>query len=210
MISITGASPPILSGMLLDAEFAPLLAGFSLNTLESDAATIVGVWPDGRIGYLNPAYRAFAEAAGAGELCVRWGLGANVFASIPEPLRRFYVELFGRARASSAPLTHLYECPTPELARTYALRMHSLSGGRGLLTSHSLVVARPHPESHAADSHEYRDADGILLQCMHCRRVRRASEEVRWDLVPEYVAKVPPRTSHGLCELCLEYHHGVD
>lgn len=194
---------------MLDPEFAPMLEGVSLDALEADPATIVGTWADGRIGYLNPAYQAFADAAGAKELCVHWGLGSSVHAAVPEPLRSFYVGLFDRALATLEPITHEYECPSPTLARTYALRLHPLAGGRGILMSQRLVVARPHAETSPAEPDNYRGANGIVVQCMHCRRVRRALDHARWDLVPEYVARAPEGTSHGVCSLCLEYHYGA-
>ncbi|MDQ3034620.1 MAG: hypothetical protein M3Y87_19580 [Myxococcota bacterium] len=54
----------------------------------------------------------------------------------------------------------------------------------------------------------YRDPNGMLVQCSHCRRVRRGDPSVTaWDWVPEYVARPQPRTSHGLCAVCLDFYY---
>jgi len=51
----------------------------------------------------------------------------------------------------------------------------------------------------------YRDADGLILMCMYCRRTRRSGDPTdRWDWVEAYAVQMPPRTTHGLCRSCLE------
>ncbi len=195
--------------MVLDANFGPLLQGMSVGALDSDPATIVGWWAGGRIGYFNTAYERFAIAGGEAALCTRWGLGANVLDALPEGLRPFYEDLFRRALVADAPITHRYECPSPELARTYAMTLYPLGDRQGLLASHVLAFSREHPDVMAADDRRYRNANGIVRQCAHCRKVRRVGDAAIWDLVPEYVAKPPAETSHGVCELCMEYHYGA-
>jgi hypothetical protein len=195
--------------MGLDLGFASLLEGMNLDALDEDGATILGFWADGRIGYLNPTYEAFGVDGGAPRIRAEWGLGSNVFDATPDVLRPFYVDLFRRARTAPAPLTHQYECPSPPLARTYVMRLHALAGGRGLLASHALVVARPYPETWPADEGRYRDEDGLIRQCAHCRYVRRVGHVSSWEMVPEYLVKMPEGTSHGVCAICFEYHYGT-
>lgn len=201
-----GAMDPTRRGRL-DEAFTPLLETVGLAALEADAATIYGMWPDSRLAYMNPAYVRFSVAEGASELSAEWGLGCRVLATVPEPLTQFYDRLIARALVSPEPITHRYDCHSPELARKYDLRLFSLGERRGLLLASSLVMARPHADPERADADRYRSANGLLTQCCHCRRVRRAMEPGHWDLVPDYIAAAPPRTTHGLCELCFAYHY---
>lgn len=194
--------------MVLDPDFASLLEGRSIDALDRDPSTILGFWADGRIGYFNAAYEAFATAGGASDLCLRWGLGANVYDVTPSELRPFYDDLFRRACSAGSPISHRYECPSPTLARTFSMRLHPLAGGRGLLASHALVLSHPHDQVRPADEARYRDDHGIIRQCVHCRCVRRAGAEPRWELVPKYVEASPEQTSHGVCNVCFEYHYG--
>jgi hypothetical protein len=80
--------------------------------------------------------------------------------------------------------------------------------GDGLLVAHSLSQETSHtqPSSPPIES-LYRDDQGVLCQCGHCRRVRRAGHDsAQWDWVPDYVAQPPADTSHGLCPLCTQYY----
>jgi hypothetical protein len=70
------------------------------------------------------------------------------------------------------------------------------------------LVEAPHPGSpHAADVSEYEDAFGVVSACANCRRVRNRRDLGRWDWVPAWVARPHPRTTHGLCDACLEFYH---
>lgn len=194
---------------MLDPDFASMLEGLSVDALEREPTTIVGAWADGRIGYFNPAYREFAEAAGAMNLCARWGLGANVLDAIGQPLHAFHIALIERTLATLTPSTHEYECPTPSHAQTYSVRLEPLAAGKAVLMTHSRLVSRPHTHAVPGVVDDYRGEGGLVVQCAHCRRVRRKEAPHQWDLVTAYIAEPPTRTSHGLCSLCFEYHYGA-
>ena len=196
--------------MRVAPRFRALLASFDLAEFEREASTIYGLWPDTRIAYFNVAYLRFAEEGGAPGLLARFGLGARVADTVPPLLAPSFGRLIARARAADEPVTHEYECHSPALHRRYQQRLLPLGRGAGLLCVHSLIVARPHDDPRPADEAPYRGAHDIIVQCAHCRRVRRVGEPRQWDLVPDFVANVPERTSHGLCEACLGYYFPVD
>lgn len=63
--------------------------------------------------------------------------------------------------------------------------------------------ARQH--DHAAEDAveaRYLGADGMILQCSHCRRVRGPSPHA-WDWIPRFVALPHPNTSHVICPSCV-------
>jgi hypothetical protein len=59
-----------------------------------------------------------------------------------------------------------------------------------------------HPEA------DYRDAFGIIVICMHCRKTRRnASKGQTWELVEAFTGNRPKNVSDGLCPECLDKHY---
>ena len=48
----------------------------------------------------------------------------------------------------------------------------------------------------------YTDANGLIHQCAHCRRVRTVTRQVRWDWVPAWVAQRPADVGYTLCPAC--------
>lgn len=56
----------------------------------------------------------------------------------------------------------------------------------------------------------YRNAHGLILMCMYCRRTQRAGVSTdQWDWVEDYAAQMPARVTHGLCKQCLEAAVGL-
>lgn len=191
--------------------FGPLAAPFDLDVLDSMPATICATWPDRRIAYVNPAWLAFAASNGAPEVAEHGCLGTDPLLVVPTALRPFYDEMFHRAVATGEVSEHDYECSSPEKRRVFHMRIHPCPSG-ALVITHSLVRESLHP-SEAREPLEalYRDAQGMILQCVNCRRIRRAvaatDATATWDWVPAYVAQIPPQTSHGLCFPCFQFHY---
>jgi hypothetical protein len=50
----------------------------------------------------------------------------------------------------------------------------------------------------------YRDASGLILMCMYCRRTRRVGASDQWDWVEAYALQMPARVTHGICKKCLK------
>jgi hypothetical protein len=55
---------------------------------------------------------------------------------------------------------------------------------------------------------DYRDAHGVIVMCMHCRRTRRETPEGEvWERVDEHLSKRPRNVSDGICHECLEEYY---
>lgn len=198
-----------------DPNFRPRLKRVGSRYLEEHDQPIYGMRPDGEIAYVNPAYLRFADEHGAGEeIRESWGVGANAYDAMVGPLKQFYRERFTECARRGVVWDHLYECSNSTTFREFNLRAFPLDGA-GLLVVHALVVQSPHdPETHPAHRPElgrYMDEHGLVVQCYHCRRVRRPGASPRWDWVPQWVDHPPPNTSGTLCTPCAAHSFpGVD
>jgi hypothetical protein len=183
-----------------------LAGAFDADALVRDGSTIVVLDPDGKILWTNPAWERFARENGGHDL-ERF---ASYYAGIGPVLRGFYESAFANALLTGAVYVQEYECSSPDVFRKFHLQAMPVAG-KGLLLTHSLLVERPHEHQQApaaaAPPDRYRGANGIVVQCSNCRRVRRAGEEV-WDWVRDWVAASPPNTSHGICAPCLGFYWG--
>jgi len=191
--------------------FVTLLQGHDLDALERSAETIFGLWPDLRLAYLNPAWHRFAADNGAPDLARSWPLGRSLVDAISGPLQQYYRTFYTFALERPTPSNLTYECSSPTVQRIYRLMAFPLSGA-GLLVVHALIHAGSHPCSPPTPPLErhYRDRNGLITQCSHCRRVRRSDETRAWDWIPDWVAESPERTSHGLCPICHGHFYPPD
>lgn len=188
-----------------------LLSPFSVAKLDAKLAPLCALGDDDRIVYTNPAWDACARANGAQWASEQWGVGASYLDAIQGDERAFYAALFARARADRAPLTHEYDCSTPERERRYQLRLTRCASGV-LLAVHSLVFDAPPGPGRAALEERYRGHGGTIVVCVHCRRTRRADSEgpaAEWEWAPAYVEHPPFMTTRVLCYTCLEAHFSV-
>jgi len=132
----------------------------------------------------------------------------SYFDGIASPLREFYQEAFAEALATGRVFDHEYQCSSPDKHRVFHLRALPIDA-RGLLLEHSLVAEHDHEEAaHEAIEARSLSLEGTLLQCSHCRRVRRAAAVEAWDWVRQWVERPHPRTSHGICPSCVGYYWG--
>ncbi|MGE3856662.1 MAG: hypothetical protein AB7G21_06880 [Dehalococcoidia bacterium] len=176
-----------------------------LVSIEDSPNVAYVIWPDGRLAYTNRAFRAFAEENGASALPTAWGLGRSVFDAMRGEIAAFYREHWSGIAKSGPPWEHTYECSSADEFRLFHMITFPLPGDLGLLlVVNSLAYAGPHsrPESRAVES-RYRDADGIILQCANCRRVRALESDGAWHWVPAWVRQPPQDTSHGICSVCV-------
>ncbi|MCL5270145.1 MAG: hypothetical protein M1457_06265 [bacterium] len=189
-----------------------LIDVFDPGKLDADPSTISGLWPDGRLAFMNQAWFDFAAAnGGEPDISTRFGLGVSVLTACPPPLDEYYRVLYRRVIETSQPADHDYECSSPDAYRLYHERIHSIAGGQGLMIIHSLVVERPHdprerPANVPIDS-VYRGSQGLAKQCGHCRRFQRHDYPLQWDWIPDWVRNPPHLVSHGLCEFCLRIYY---
>lgn len=196
-------------------EFAADLAReLHLASLESHPWPVVGLRGDGTIGYINPAWSRFAHDNGDGpEVDQHWSLGANYFDAIAAPLRAFYRQLLAGAPhrdTSLKPHAHEYECSGPEVYRRFSVQVYALADARGHVLINSLVVEQPHASERqplAPNDARYRDVNGLVHQCAHCRRVERREGASVWDWVPAWVRQPPLLTTHTVCAICYGYYY---
>ncbi len=90
--------------------------------------------------------------------------------------------------------------------------MYALDEDAGLLLVNSPTVERGAAHAASADGRssdpDYADDDGLLRQCMHCRRFRRRGDGDRWDWIPTWADTCPRPTSHGICPTCFVFRYG--
>ncbi len=192
----------------MDEKFLPLLSEFNLSKLQRASGTVYGMWPDLTLAYRNTAWNQFSSGNGGEPTISRhWNVGSFVPEAISDALKPFFVENFSRCLSENRPWEHLYECSSADTFRKFHMIAFPLMNGNGLLVVNSLFVVRPqtHPVYDAAES--YKNANGMICQCCHCRRVRHGDDSSRWDWVPTWVTASPRFTSHGLCPECFTYHY---
>lgn len=196
--------------MNCDPDFGLLLEDFFSERLLTSEDTIYGLWPDLTLAYFNEGWTQFASRnGGEPEISLNWKLGRNIEEAIPEVLRPFFKSGFDQCLAENQPWEHSYECSSGETYRCFMLRAYPLKGSRGILVVNSPICSGTHvSEAKSPDENNYRNSDGFIVQCCHCRRVRRPGIKKAWDFIPEWIAKFPPNTSHGLCEPCFGFFYG--
>jgi hypothetical protein len=198
--------------------FERLLAKCSIEDIDASHDSIFGLWSDYTLAYFNVGWMQFADRNGAPpHLTSPSCLGLSVIDVCGESLAPFYSNLFASALSarmeSLHPYQHRYECSSATLFREYLMTLYPLENCNGLLVVNSLVVEQEHStrsrQPLTADCPEYQDALGVIRQCSHCRRVKNAVVENRWDWVPNWVESPPPTVSHGLCPICFEYYYPI-
>lgn len=194
-----------------DARFAELLSGFDVQALERSEDVVLGVWSDLRIAYTNPVWYRFAAANGGDAILAGdWGLGRSLMDAVPAPLQTAYRVLYQEAAEHGRRPSHIdYSCDAPEVRRRFRQLVYPLSSGTAaglLLVNAPISSERPDETTREAVEAEYRDADGFITQCAHCRRSRRVTVE-EWVWIPAWVERMPDRTSHSLCPPCLGHYY---
>jgi hypothetical protein len=190
----------------IDAGFEKLLGAHTVAELDAEHGSVVGLWPDGRIAFLNSAWRRFAEQNEGAEVIRRWPLGSDFLLGISGELRDYYARALAGVRAGGEPWEQSYGCYAPCSRCRFRLRVLRLDQG-ALLLIHSLAVDEPvlvenDVESERPVLSDYVGPRGLVRQCSNCRRTRRVSADC-WDWVRAFVEHPPNNVSHGICALCL-------
>jgi hypothetical protein len=194
-----------------DPSFERLLAGFYRQPLDEGDDVIYGVWPDLTLAYSNARWAQFAVENDGADVLVRWTLGASVRSAFGADLDPFYTRAFAEVLATGRIWQHTYTCPSPRQMRWFNMRALPL-GRDGLLVWNSLVSAAvlAEPPGRRPSATPYRDTNGMVTQCSHCRRVQVAASQPAqsdWHHVPAFIKRAPSRTTHGLCPICFMYHY---
>jgi hypothetical protein len=196
--------------VVADPRFLASLGGLA-GVLDDESGVVYGVWADLRLAYLGSRWFAFCADNGGPALPAEWPLGRSVAEAWEPPLDAYYGALFAQALTGGKPVSDDYECSSALIFRRFRMTLHPVSDATGLVIVNSLLVARPHdppePSAIGLPIDDYVDARGLVTQCMHCRRTRLPASPTRWDWVPALVEHMHTNTSHGLCDVCMEYYH---
>lgn len=188
-----------------DPEFKGLLASLDAEAFE-EGGTVYGVWSDFRLAYVNKCWSEFASTNNGPDPA--WPMGSSILDAMSKPVRQFFLDHYQKALKENRPFEHVYECSSAKQYRTFHQKAYPLGKAEGLLIVNSLKVAEPMMRKECGPSDTlYRDKDGMIHQCSHCRRVQRQDLPAQWDWVPEYVAKVPVKCTHDLCKPCYAYYY---
>lgn len=200
--------------MQVSQDFQPALERWDLAELDAHAGAVYGVDSDLRLQYFNAAWFRFAEANGGEPRITRqWSLGRSLLDCVPEPVRDVYAGSFRACLDAETPWRTEYECSSQTHYRRFHQIVYGLDDRAGLLIVNSLVVETVRnptaktgmPPNAAA----YFDANGIVTQCSHCRRVQHLGEIDRWDWIRNWVDDFPRETSHGVCTPCFRFHYSA-
>jgi hypothetical protein len=192
-----------------DSELESIARSYRLETLHGSDDTIYVLRPDLTLVYVNDGWTKFAaENGGEPMISERWPIGCAIAESIPDVLRPFYTDHFSKCLESRSPWQHRYECSSPDVYREFLMTTYPLGDRQGLLVVNSLDKSSPHNRlRHPPIEEWYRDENGMVVQCSHCRRIRCPAATAAWDWVPEWLNEYPERMSHGLCEPCYGYFY---
>jgi hypothetical protein len=192
-----------------DPRFRPLLADFEAGVLENANATVYGLWPDLTLAFLNPAWFQFAaENRGEPAISKDWPLGRCILDAIPASIRPFFEVNYRRSLQEGRPWVHVYECSSEAVYRNFHLKVFPLENSEGLLLVNSLwVETAQQQETFPPIEERYRNRNGLIIQCCHCRRFRRADAHSTWDWVRPWVEKMPENISHGICKICTGFYY---
>jgi hypothetical protein len=178
-----------------------------LSKFDDDPAVIYALDSRLCLVYHNAAWNRFAIENGAPDLADDTLIGRDALELVALPLQRFYLQGFARVLRELRPWEHVYECSDPGKYRKFHMQVLPLERSALLVVNSLVAEADILPEKHAA-LEEYAGSGGIVTMCCHCRRTLRAAKAKSvWDWVPEFVAQMPARCSHGLCPTCLAYHY---
>ena len=192
----------------LDPQFAPLIAQFDVDTLDRQSEVIYGTWNDYRLAYFNPAWLAFArDNGGQPKIANEWPLGRSISDAWPQVITPCWEARLQTCLRSGLPYQIDYECSSPDLYREFELMVMPLHDSQGLLFINSVRVETPHETPAFEPGKAYVDGNGLIIQCVHCRRVKNQQVDNRWDRVPALVARPAKNTSHSLCDVCFGYYY---
>jgi hypothetical protein len=184
-----------------------------LKLFDLDPAVIYILDSDLRIRYCNPAWDQFALANNGASLTGPNVLGSSWPEAIPLSLRDFYLGAVARVWESGQPWEHDFDCPSPNVERRFHMRIAPLEAGVArspLLVANSLIAETPHSGPlEDPDPARFRQEDGMIVMCCHCRRTQCPDHTGTWLWVPGFLQDLPARVSHGLCALCLQLHYSA-
>ncbi|MFW5968000.1 MAG: hypothetical protein ACOCV2_10805 [Persicimonas sp.] len=202
------------TSMKISPTFRAHFRAEELDEFDQEESVIYGLDGELRLSLLNDDWYRTARSAPGGEaLLQKFDLGSSYVDALAEPLREFFTSHLEQSIASGKTWAFDYLCPTPSLRRVFRMQVLPIAGRAGCVITNACVVEEPAPTGKTPPTDlqdTYRDNNGLITQCSHCRRVRRPARAGCWDWLPSMVAHMPPRVSHGICPSCYVYFYETD
>ena len=178
----------------------------ALNQQRDPREFVHRIDPDGRIGFINDAWLAFAAENGWHTSAVQV-LGSDLMAYIVDPeTRHLYNLLINRAREEGREASFNYRCDSPDCRRFMHMRIDYIRELNQVeFRSRVLRLERRDPADLINPSYAARSGE-ILTMCGWCKAVwvDHAWIEVEQavELLGVLTEQVLPRISHGICPGC--------
>jgi hypothetical protein len=172
---------------------------------DKDPAIIYALDEDLRLLRCNPAWDRFAGDNGAADLTGSRVLGACIMDVVPDVLQDFYHNVYDSVRKFQRPRSHVFECSSPFVSRSFLMRILPV-GASCFLVVNTLIHEEP-GQPGTAQVERYTDMDGVVTLCANCRRAEHLTEPGRWDWIPALLASSGALVQPGLCPFCFAYHY---
>nr|WP_321395671.1 hypothetical protein [uncultured Desulfobacter sp.] len=194
--------------MIIDPGFEKQIAySLNLESIKNSKDVICIVDAEMKLKAYNKAWEAFALANGGENITQRYDLGVCITDVGEEPLKSFMRRKYREAIALNQMFGLNYECSSGQLLRVFRLNAYPLMNQKGLVISHHLVKACAHLEESVAFTKQFVNSDGVISQCMSCRKIKDPNSEDRWLWVPSLLEKGIANISHGICSRCLDHYY---
>nr|WP_320193297.1 hypothetical protein [uncultured Desulfobacter sp.] len=193
--------------MIIDPEFEKQIAYMDLESIKNSKDIIYIVDAEMKLKAYNKAWETFALSNGGDKIAQTFALGSNVIDVGEEPLKSFMKKKCREAIALNKMFGFNYECPSKQLSRVFRLNAYPLVDKKGLVMSHHLVKECPHTEKSLAFSKQFVNSDGVIVQCMNCRKIKDPNSVDRWLWVPSLLDTGIVDISHGICSRCLDHYY---
>jgi len=190
------------------------------EALDRESGIVAVLDHDGTIGYLNGAWDETAKRDLVPASCLSGAvLGRRYLDFCVGELKPHLARAFEQSALTEARNHSVFvhgECNTPTHYRKLTTRISALwTKGRktssGYIVQNEVVIAGQLSAQYPLVEHPleaWRDAHGIIVQCACCRRVR-SQKTALWEMSVPLLVHSAERTSHGLCDLCIESYYAA-
>ena len=193
--------------MIIDPGFARQIAYINLESIKNSPDVVYIVDAEMKLKAYNNAWITFAQANGGEKITQTYDLGSAVTDVGEAPLKHFMKRKYREAMALNKMFACNYECSSPQLLRIFRLNAYPLIDKKGLVISHHLVKECPHIKEGVAFSKQFVNSDGVIVQCMNCRKIKDPNTVDRWLWVPSLLEQGIANMSHGICRRCLDHYY---
>jgi hypothetical protein len=179
-----------------------------LAEFERSHNTVLALWPDLSIAYVNPAWIRFAlENDGEPAISRSWSVGACMLDAIAPPVRSFFEVQYRECLTERRVWDFDYECSSADRYRVFHLRVAPTPGAEALISIHTPRIdfdcVRDESPPILAN---YLQADGAVRQCCECRRFQRFGATDVFDWVPSWIRRRPQQVRQVLCPNCRSFY----